>query len=155
MYVIRYQCLVTAIPILLPIWIPLVLVKVREACRGWTSDFNSEVRRELEDYKNEYVQDGIKKFRSLFATPLQEEQDFVTVIYTVQHFHQNIPKQTLLKGGKNADPWVIARAAILEGIVVSNEVERPNAARIPNICEHFRIKCINFETFMDDQNWTF
>jgi hypothetical protein len=30
----------------------------------------------------------------------------------VRHFQQNIEQQKLLKGGKNAEPFVIARAAV-------------------------------------------
>ena len=38
----------------------------------------------------------------------------MTRIYQVDRFQQNIEVKKLLKGGKNADPFVIARAAITE-----------------------------------------
>ena len=35
------------------------------------------------------------------------------------------------------------------------ESHKLNAARIPNVCEHFDIKCFNFEDFMKNENWQF
>jgi hypothetical protein len=38
---------------------------------------------------------------------------------------------------------------------VTEEKLKPNAAKIPNVCAHFQIPCINLERFMRDQNWSF
>ncbi len=43
---------------------------------------------------------------------------------------------------------IIACAKIQGGTVVTEEQLKPNAAKIPNVCEHFKIPCINLETFM-------
>jgi hypothetical protein len=61
----------------------------------------------------------------------------------------------LLKGGKNADPFVVARAATIDGTVVSLEAMKANAAKIPNICKHFGLPCINLEQFMEAEDWQF
>ncbi len=39
--------------------------------------------------------------------------------------------------------------------VVTEEVRRPNAARIPNVCDHFGIGCINLEQLMEREGWQF
>jgi hypothetical protein len=48
---------------------------------------------------------------------------------------------------KGADPWVIAHAMEDgQGIVVTKESDsRPNAqkARIPDVCDHFNVKCVD------------
>ena len=114
-----------------------------------------EVKRELNDFGNGAFQTELTEFTELFPTPTNFEEDFVTEIYKVPHFRQQFPQKNLLKGGRNADPWVIARARVLNGAVVTNESEPKDSARIPNICRHFNIDCMTFEEFMEREDWTF
>ena len=76
-------------------------------------------------------------------------------IYAVPHFQSNMERQKLLRGGRNADPFLIARAAITESTVLTMEKLKPNSAKIPNICHHFSIPCLNLEEFMEEEGWTF
>ena len=80
---------------------------------------------------------------------------FVAKIYQVQHFQQNIEQKKMLKGGNNADPFVIARAAVAGATVVTMEQKKQGAAKIPNICEHFKVPCVSLEEFMQAEGWTF
>ena len=64
-------------------------------------------------------------------------------------------RNTALKGGKNADPFVIAKAAVIGGTVVTMESEKPNSAKIPNICKHFEVPCVTLEAFMENEGWEF
>jgi Domain of unknown function (DUF4411) len=73
----------------------------------------------------------------------------------ITHFQQNIEQQKLLKGGRNADPFVIAKAATDGKTVVTMELLKPNAAKIPNICKHFNIPCLTLEQFMETEGWQF
>jgi hypothetical protein len=50
---------------------------------------------------------------------------------------------------------VIAKAKVVGGCVVTQEKKKPQAAKIPNVCEHFGIHCVNLEGFMEQENWTF
>ena len=114
-----------------------------------------EVRRELEDGPDESLREWVAQNRELFTIPSAEEGVFVARIYAVQHFQQNIERQKMLRGGNNADPFVIAKAALTEGTVVTMEQLRPNAAKIPNICDHFNIPCMTLEEFMESEGWEF
>ena len=87
--------------------------------------------------------------------PTAAEGAFVAKIYRVSHFQQNIEQQKILKGGKNADPFVIAKAAVEGRAVVTMELLKPKAAKIPNICEHFGVKYLSLEGFMQKERWTF
>jgi hypothetical protein len=91
----------------------------------------------------------------LFATPKAAEGAFVAKIYSVVHFQQNIELQKILKGGNNADPFVIAKAACENRTVVTMETLKPNGVKIPNICKHFGVKCLSLEEFMDEEGWQF
>jgi Domain of unknown function (DUF4411) len=114
-----------------------------------------EVLREIEDGATESLRDWAAQRQELFTTPTAAEGAFVTRIYAIPHFQQNIEQQKILKGGRNADPFVIAKAAVEHGTVVTMELLRPNAARIPNICRRFNIRCLSLEEFMEREGWQF
>ena len=90
-----------------------------------------------------------------FLESTTEELKFVAEIFQVRHFQAMIRKQERLKGKPVADPFVIARAKIYGACVVTQEKNTENAAKIPNVCEHFEIPCINLEGFMEKENWRF
>ena len=54
-----------------------------------------------------------------------------------------------------ADPYLIARANAIGGMVITQERERGNRVRIPSICRHFDIKCGSLDDFMERENWSF
>lgn len=114
-----------------------------------------EAFREIEDSSSGDLEAWAKSNKALFATPGAAEAKFVTEIYRVPHFQQNIEQQKLLKGGKNADPFVIARAAVEGKCVVTMELFKPQAAKIPNICHHFGVNCMTLEEFMIREGWQF
>ncbi len=114
-----------------------------------------EVLREIEDGPIESLTAWAWDNEGLFAMPTKDEGAFVAKIYGVPHFQQNIEQQKILKGGKNADAFVVARAAVDELSVVTMEVLRPDAARIPNICKHFNVPCLSLEGFMEKEGWQF
>jgi hypothetical protein len=114
-----------------------------------------EALREIEDGAPDNLVAWAKLNAGLFSTPTAKEGAFVGKIYSVGHFQQNIEQQKLLKGGKNADPFVIARAHAEGRTVVTMELFKPNGAKIPNICHHFGIKCLTLEQFMEEEGWQF
>jgi len=91
----------------------------------------------------------------LFLESTIEELKFVGEIFQVRHFQAMIRKQERLKGKPVADPFVIARAKISGACVVTQEKDTENAPKIPNVCDHFGIPCINLEGFMEKENWIF
>jgi hypothetical protein len=55
------------------------------------------------------------------------------------------PNQT--KFLKGADPWLIAKAAAMGAVVITQETFDPNAnshkVKIPNVCHAFDVRCLN------------
>lgn len=91
----------------------------------------------------------------LFATPDPKEAAFVAKIYSVAHFQANIEKQKMIRGGRNADAFIVARAYAIGGTVVTMERLKPNAVKIPNICDYFKIPFLDLEGFMEKEGWVF
>ena len=114
-----------------------------------------EVMREIEDGPVESLRTWATRNDKIFATPTAEEGVFIAKIFAIEHFQQNIELQKILKGGRNADPFIIARAAIAGCPLVTMEQLKPNAAKIPNICKHFNIECLSLEEFMEREGWQF
>ena len=113
-----------------------------------------EVFNELEGQEDRLA-DWVKDHRDLFVQPTVDELGFVTEIFKVTHFQTLIRKKERLQGKPVADPFVIAKAKVSHGCVVTQEKLKDNAAKIPNVCEHFKIPCIDLEKFMEKENWTF
>lgn len=96
-----------------------------------------------------------KQNKPIFTTPNTAELQFVAQIFQTKHFQSLIGEQQRLKGTPVADPFVIACAKIKGATVVTEEQLKPNAAKIPNVCAHFNVPCIDLERFMQQQGWTF
>jgi hypothetical protein len=113
--------------------------------------------REIEDGPIEGLRDWATRHQRLFTVPAAAEGAFVARVYSVPHFQQNIEQQKILKGGKNADAFVIAKAAVESGTVVTMELLKGNAVKIPNICGHCGIQCLSLEIekFMEEEGWQF
>ncbi len=115
-----------------------------------------EVRRELEvQATHEHLREWINTNKRIFLTPSPEEMAFVANIFSVPHFQQLVGEKQRLLGRPVADPFVIASAAVAGGCVVTEEVKKDNAAKIPNVCDHFGIRCTSLEGFMGRENWEF
>jgi len=114
-----------------------------------------EVRNEIEG-QNDRLSDWGKSHRELFHTPTNDELNFVADIFKVTHFQALIRQKERLQGKPVADPFVIAKAWVTEdGCVVTQETKKPNAAKIPNVCDHFGIPHLNLEKFMENEKWKF
>ncbi len=113
-----------------------------------------EVLSEIQEY-GDWLSKWSKENKGLFHTPSVEELEFVAQIFSIQHFQSLIRKQERLKGKPVADPFVIAKAKIISGCVVTCESHKQNAAKIPNVCDYFKIPWMNLEQFMTKEDWVF
>ncbi len=115
-----------------------------------------EVRRELDVYvRHPHLSDWIERHKNIFLPPNATEMRFVSEIFAIQHFQSLVRKQILLEGGLCTDPFIVAKANFINGCVVTEETVQPNAAKIPNICEHFDVEWTNLQGFMEKESWTF
>lgn len=114
-----------------------------------------EVCNEIEDKEDALAHWAKDQKDILFLPSTVDELRFVSNIFEIRHFQAMIRKQEQFQGKPVADPFVIARAKISNCSVVTTEIFKDNAAKIPNVCKHFSIPCINLEEFMEKESWTF
>lgn len=119
-----------------------------------------EAYREIQK-RNDGVLEWANKHKDIFHQPSEQEAIFISKIFSVPHFQYLIEKKKLMTGGEVADPFVIAKAhsinatvVTLEGFDIKGNL-KPNASKIPNICNHYKIKCVNIEQFMEIEGWKF
>ena len=71
------------------------------------------------------------------------------------HFRNLVSEYERLQARPVADPSVIACAQVREGCVVTQERGKPNAAKIPHVCDHFGVRCTDFEGFLAEMDRVF
>lgn len=115
-----------------------------------------EVFNELHNYNDvDFIQDWAKQHKAIFAKPSNDELLVVQQILAIPHFQTLIGNKAILKGTPVADPFIVAAGKAKAATVVTHEKFKPNAAKIPNVSQHFGVICVNLETFMAQQGWTF
>lgn len=105
--------------------------------------------------RDDNLSEWSKDNKILFPTPDIEELVIVAEIFKTPHFQAMIRKQERLQGKPVADPFVVAKAKYLNAYVVTTERYTDNAAKLPNVCKAFSVKCINLEEFMELEGWAF
>lgn len=115
-----------------------------------------EVYNELQfQVTEDWYRDWIDAHKTMFVVPTAEEAQFVAKIFTVSHFRILVGEKQRLKGQPVADPFLIACAQVRGGVVVSEEQEKPNAAKVPNVCKYFGVPCTNVAGFLEASGWEF
>jgi len=115
-----------------------------------------EVYNELHNYNDvDFIQDWAKYRKSIFEKPTNEELLVVQEILAIPHFQVLISTKAILKGSPVADPFVVAAGKVKEATVVTQEIYKKNAAKVPNVCAKFDVPCINLEKYMEQRGWKF
>jgi predicted nucleic acid-binding protein len=113
-----------------------------------------EVFKEFEK-KDDDILEWAKKNSVLFKIPNTEELQFIREIFQNQHFQILVSEKVRGIASSSADGFLIASAKIHDAVLVTTEKYKPNSAKIPNVCEHFKIPCIDLEEFMEQESWEF
>lgn len=115
-----------------------------------------EVFNELERLdKVSWLSSWAKERKTAFVLASSAETNFVGEVFQVPHFRNLVGLRQQLLGQPVADPFVIAAARVRGFCVVTEEANKKNAAKIPNVCAHFGIDCTNVEGFLQRLHWRF
>lgn len=115
-----------------------------------------EVRKELDHQDaSAHLISWATRNAALFPAPTEGEMAMVAEIFRVPHFQQLIGEKARLRGQPVADPFLIARAQALGWSVVTEEGMKPNAAKIPNVCQHFGIPCTDMRGLLTRFGWKY
>lgn len=110
-----------------------------------------EVYNEMErqHQKDSDVLKELKNIKHIFLEPTNEEEiNIIQDIYKNINFQHNIKEKNILEGKPVADAFLVAKAKIENAVLITSENFSPNAAKIPNMCEKYSVKYINYEKFL-------
>lgn len=112
-----------------------------------------ELRREKHgDQASKWA--GQPSVRELFTSPTVDEMEFLRSELASSKFRDAVP-QHLRSANEKADIYLIARARVSGGIVVTEERYKPQGTKIPTICKDLKINCMNLLGMMQRENWRF
>ncbi|MDZ4099794.1 MAG: DUF4411 family protein [Methylophilaceae bacterium] len=115
-----------------------------------------ECRKEIESYgKNDHIKQWAKNHSGIFLPATLEESHCIAQIFAIKHFNQLISEKAILQGKAVADPFLIASAKVNNSTLVTEELWKENAAKLPNVCEHFNITYITLEQLMEKEGLSF
>ena len=118
-----------------------------------------EVKREADSYsENDYLKKWSKTHKAFFSPPGpgNDETQFISKMFIdIPHFRGLIDNKSILGGKPVADPFVVAKAYVFNGCVVSEEKFKENATKIPNVCKYFNIHHKSLKEFMKAEKWEF
>lgn len=78
----------------------------------------------------------------IFLELTPEESVFLETIFTVERFR--LTDGEIAQNKTMADPYLVAKAKCMSGCVVTDEKpDGPAGRKIPDICRHFDVQCIN------------
>ena len=102
----------------------------------------------------------IKQNKNIFTEPSVDEQEFMKHLTNTPAGRGLIKTKETQVTQPQADLWLIAKARVFSGTVVTMESRiavpnNPGMGRIPDVCDGHNIRCINLEQFMSEQNWMF
>ena len=118
-----------------------------------------EVVEEIKRYRGEqgHLLEWVKANRDIFTKPDFNEQTKVKEIFSIERFQHLVTKKKQMQGRAVADPFVIARAWVINGTVVTREppAKDPAHPNMPDVCQHFNIPCLTPQLFMKEEDWKF
>lgn len=93
----------------------------------------------------------IDKNIDIFQKPCSAQMEIVAKIMKDSRFKDFVRKKQWLDGAPVADPFLVAAGAILQNtIVVSQE-----NSKMPEVCTHFGVKCIQIRELMEREQWQY
>ncbi len=95
-----------------------------------------------------------QKHPDLFPRATADESQFFHQIYQIPQFRHVVPAD-IRDIDTPADPYLIARAKTIEGMIITQERQRGNRVGIPSICRHFGVNCGTLDDLMDAEGWSF
>jgi len=108
-----------------------------------------EVYCEMENVWGNKVESGLwlKEHKKYFLKPTNDEGYYISEIFKSKKFREGIKEKSLRNGTPEADAMLVAKAKVLNGIVITCEGEKENSEKIPNIATTFGVPYMNRDNF--------
>jgi len=92
----------------------------------------------------------LKERKKMFKNPTDEESVIIRDLFCNRKMMECVSRKNILENRPVADAYLCAKAKSINGILVTDEKYKPNAAKLPNLCEEIKVKCISYDEFMEE-----
>lgn len=100
------------------------------------------------DKKQENL-DWVVKRKGIFLPPTDEESLLIGELFLDNKMRDNIALKNILENRPSADAYLAAKGKKINATVVTAEIYKPNAGKLPNMCEKLGVPYLGFDDFMD------
>lgn len=107
----------------------------------------NELKRHYSNQADQFQ--WIHDHKDMFKAPDNQESLIIFSIFQNPKMRENIRQRNILDNRPSADPYLAAKAKILDGTVVTEERYKPHSAQLPNICEELGVSYISYDDFME------
>lgn len=109
-----------------------------------------EVYRELQKRWSDKSAEGkwLKKHKTCFQNTTNEEGFVIADIFKNKKYQEGVKERSIRDGNPEADAFIVAKAKVLGGIVVTAESdEKPNSEKVPNIAVSQQVPYMKIDDF--------
>ena len=106
----------------------------------------NELTKHYSDKTDQYR--WIHDHKDMFKNPDNQESLIISQIFQSPKMRENIHQKNILENRPSADPYIVAKAKVLEATVVTAEKYKPHSAQLPNLCQELDVLYISYEDFM-------
>ena len=111
-----------------------------------SNDRYNELTRHYSEKADQYQ--WIHDHKDMFKTPDNQESLIISHIFQSPKMRENIHQKNILENRPSADPYIAAKAKVLNATVVTGEKYKLHSAQLPNLCEEMNVPYISYEDFM-------
>lgn len=108
--------------------------------------FNEIIKHFSEEHLN---YQWVKRRKEMFKHPTDEESLIIRDLFQSKKMRECIHLKNIIENRPAADAYLVAKAKVLNAILVTTETYRPHSAQLPNLCEKLGVVCISFDDFME------
>ena len=84
-----------------------------------------------------------------FKNPDDKESVIISKLLLNPKMRETVHQKNILENRPSADAYIVAKAKVLGGTVVTNERFKPGSAQLPNLCKELEVAVISYDDFME------
>ena len=107
----------------------------------------NELEKQFSDKTEQYKWFNSRK--EMFKNPNNEESIIIHQLLLNPKMRETVHQKNILENRPSADVYIVAKAKVLGGSVVTAEKLKPASAQLPNLCKELNVPFISYDDFME------
>lgn len=107
----------------------------------------NELAKQFSDKTEQYKWFNNRK--GMFKNPDDKESVIISKLLLNPKMRETVHQKNILENRPSADAYIVAKAKVLGGTVVTNERFKPGSAQLPNLCKELEVAVISYDDLME------